>query len=184
MRRNTRSLNNSARLAGNWRGFTLIVLLVVVAIIALLIAILLPSLSRARNRAKAATCLSNLRQIGLAGRMYITDVNNDFIMEENTGLAGCFWMYFVQPYLGANNIQGLRPGSSSGNNVFFCPMANQIIPGGLNGGISGSATVTWNADPDTGWWDRAINPAVTSTTTSVSNPMGFTDIVSAQPLAK
>ena len=55
------------------RGFTLIELLVVIAIIAILAAILLPALARARERARQATCMSNLRNIGLAFRMYVTD---------------------------------------------------------------------------------------------------------------
>ena len=48
------------------RGFTLIELLVVVAIIAVLIAILLPSLSRAKESAKRAVCLTNLKAQGQA----------------------------------------------------------------------------------------------------------------------
>lgn len=55
------------------RGFTLIELLVVVAIIALLIAILLPSLSRAREQARIAKCLSNLKAMGTAGHTYVND---------------------------------------------------------------------------------------------------------------
>ena len=59
-------------------GFTLIELLVVIAIIAILAAILFPVFAQARAKARQASCLSNMRQIGLATGMYVQDYDESF----------------------------------------------------------------------------------------------------------
>ncbi len=55
------------------RGFTLIELLVVIAIIAILAAILFPVFAKAREKARSTACISNMKQMGLAFQMYISD---------------------------------------------------------------------------------------------------------------
>lgn len=82
------------------RAFTLIELLVVIAIIAILAAILFPVFAQAREKARAASCLSNQRQYSTAALMYVQDYDETYPFSANmngTCVATFYWA--VAPYV-------------------------------------------------------------------------------------
>lgn len=87
------------------RAFTLIELLVVIAIIAILAAILFPVFAQAREKARQSSCLSNMKQIGLANLQYTQDYDETLQLRSSSGTN---WMVILNPYT-----------KSSG--VFTCP---------------------------------------------------------------
>jgi len=70
------------------RGFTLVELLVAMAIITVLAALLLPAIFQARNRARGATCVSNLRQLSAAIQTYAQDWSDRLPRLQGSGFAG------------------------------------------------------------------------------------------------
>jgi prepilin-type N-terminal cleavage/methylation domain-containing protein/prepilin-type processing-associated H-X9-DG protein len=97
---------------GRARGFTLIELLVVIAIIAILAAILFPVFPRAREKARQASCQSNLKQLALGMRMYVDDHDEWFPFRYgfvgNNYHGGNLWPVMIYPYV--KNVQ-----------IYHCP---------------------------------------------------------------
>lgn len=83
------------------KAFTLIELLVVIAIIAILAGLLMPALSRAKGRARAVQCMSQLRQIGVGARMYADDYADSLPLSQHTKES---WIGTLQPYLAGTNL--------------------------------------------------------------------------------
>ena len=91
------------------KGFTLIELLVVIAIIAILAAILFPVFAQAREKARQASCMSNLKQIGLAELQYVQDYDERYSGSfEDSPQGRVYYPEMVYPY--AKNAQ-----------IFYCP---------------------------------------------------------------
>lgn len=117
MRKNN-EMSNPVGLYRKKQNFTLIELLVVIAIIAILASMLLPALNKARQKAQASACGSNLKQLGVSLMMYSNDYN-DWIYPSTTGQP--YWNGALV-YGGYVKVPSTWPLTPSG--VFDCPAIN------------------------------------------------------------
>ncbi len=108
-------------------GFTLIELLVVIAIIAILAAILFPVFARAREKARAVSCLSNIKQLGLGIMMYCQDYDEFFPFNGPHGgdITQKWWSGRIYPYV-------------KNQQLYRCPSRKTMVIGySINWRISG-----------------------------------------------
>lgn len=95
------------------RAFTLVELLVVIAIIAILAAILFPVFARAREQARKSSCLSNLKQMGLATQMYVQDYD-ETLPPYSAGAPAVYWPKLIDPYV-------------KNRQMWFCPSYERSV---------------------------------------------------------
>lgn len=161
----------NSRLSRPRSAFTLIELLVVIAIIAILAAILFPVFAQARAKARQVSCLSNLKQIGLATMQYTQDYDEVYPPAYN---AGGIWSSLIDSYV---KMVGNQDGFRGGGAFLHCPEDNLTdadfgnLSYGVNATIAGvndsapynedsvslgdiksPANVIWVADGNRAWY--------------------------------
>src|SRR3954452_21454853 len=141
-------MSNSSRTRRAWagRGFTLIELLVVIAIIAVLIALLLPAVQAAREAARRASCVNNLKQIGLGLHNY--HQAND-----------CFPSGGLKTYSPNNN--PTLPANTSWS------AQSRLLPSLEQQSLYNAANFSIGVDANNDKWQTAMNSTVSITRLSV-----------------
>ncbi len=107
------------------RGFTLVELLVVLAIFGLLMALLLPTLFRVQEGARRTSCISNLRQLGLAFHMYLADHDDTYPSAPDPVSADPhYWLWMGRGW--RTLLAEYVPGDKERPGVFHCPSDQRL----------------------------------------------------------
>jgi prepilin-type N-terminal cleavage/methylation domain-containing protein/prepilin-type processing-associated H-X9-DG protein len=167
-------------------GFTLIELLVVIAIIAILAAILFPVFAQARERARAISCTSNLKQIGTATNMYAQDYDETYPCGWGEFDAGhTMWRVALQPYVQkyGDTSGDLYNSTKYGNmGIFMCPdvAGNTLTYGPTSYGYNAFGGMT------KGWSDaeHAFPGARMATIYRPASLVAYADAGQVGPLSK
>ena len=129
------------------RGFTLIELLVVIAIIAILAAILFPVFAKAREKARQASCQSNLKQIGLALQMYAQDYDGRNVPcctgGSNYAAGGRWATDMLEPYVKNDQIF-CCPSKGYSTHRCPCPSVRRNRGYGLNNWVRDQNPIYWS----------------------------------------
>jgi prepilin-type N-terminal cleavage/methylation domain-containing protein len=116
-------LSKSSEVIEMKKGFTLIELLVVIAIIAILAAILFPVFARARGKAEQTSCLSNIKQLGLACLMYAEDYDGygPSLGYDAINATNMWWYMLIAPYTKNDQILVCKRGIQGGSSTYALP---------------------------------------------------------------